>query len=69
MVRPGASISGSVVMQGVTIGEGAKIQNAIIDKEVIVPPKAEIGFDLELERKRFAVTTSGIVILPKKSGL
>ena len=61
-----ASVVNSVVMEGVVIGEHAKIQNAIIDKEVMIPPHASIGYDLELDRKRFDVTTSGIVIVAKK---
>ena len=67
VVREGASLTGSILMQGVTVGECAKIKNAIIDKEVNIPANAEIGYDMELERQRFAVTASGIVILPKKS--
>lgn len=59
----------SVIMEGVSIGEGARIKNAIIDKEVVIPPGAEIGYDLELDRKRFDVTTSGIVIVAKKSSV
>ncbi len=62
-----ASVVNSVVMESVVIGEHAKIQNAIIDKEVVIPPGASIGYDLELDRQRFDVTTSGIVIVAKKS--
>lgn len=62
-----ATVRNSVVMSDVVIGEHAKIQNAIIDKEVVIPPHASIGYDLELDRARFDVTTSGIVIVAKKS--
>ncbi len=64
-----ASINASILMEGVVVGEGAQIQNAIIDKQVVIPPQARIGFDLEADRKKFAVTTSGIVIVAKKASL
>lgn len=64
-----AKVVNSVVMEGVVIGEHAKVQNAIIDKEVVIPAHAAIGYDLELDRKRFDVTTSGIVIVAKKSAV
>ncbi len=64
-----AQVKNSVLMEGVVVGEGAKIQNAIIDKEVIIPPKSKIGFDLELDKKRFVLTRSGIVIVPKKTSV
>ncbi len=64
-----ASVQDSVIMESVVVGEFAQIKNAIIDKEVVVPPKTKIGYDLELDRKRFAVTTSGIVIVAKKASL
>lgn len=65
-VEPHAILENSVIMEGVVIGENAMIRNAIIDKEVVVPANAKIGFDLELDRQRFDVTTSGIVIAAKK---
>jgi len=65
-VYEGAEIKNSVIMEGVTIGKGAKIQNAIIDKQVQIPNGARIGYDLELDSKKFTLTTSKIVIVPKK---
>jgi len=65
----GAVVDASVIMEGVVIGKGAQVRNAIIDKEVVIPPGAKIGFDLELDRKRFDVTTSGIVIVAKKAAV
>jgi glucose-1-phosphate adenylyltransferase len=62
-----AQVKNSVIMEGVTIGAHSKIRNAIIDKEVIVPPKSSIGYDLNLDKKRFVLTASGIVIVAKKS--
>ncbi len=66
-VENGAQVLDSVVMEGALIGAHAKIRQAIIDKYVVIPPFARIGYDLELDRQRFAVTTSGIAIVPKRT--
>lgn len=68
-IYDGASVKNSILMEGVTVGEGTRIQNAIIDKEVNIPPHSEIGFDLKLDTKRFVLTTSGIVIVAKKTSV
>jgi len=65
-VEKGAVIQDSVIMESAVIGAGANIRNAILDKQVVVPANAQIGFDLDTDRKRFDVTTSGIVIVAKK---
>ena len=68
-VKKGAHVKNSVIMESVTIGEEAKIINAIFDKEVDIPPHSKIGYDLELDSKRFTLTTSGIVIVAKKTAV
>jgi len=60
-----SEVSDSILMEGVEIGRHAKVKKTIIDKNVIVPQKMEIGYDLEEDRKRFTVTESGIVVIPK----
>lgn len=60
-----SEIRNSILMEGVDIGRHAKIKRAIIDKYVKIPQKMEIGFDLKKDRKRFTVTDSGIVVIPK----
>ncbi|MBF0331887.1 MAG: glucose-1-phosphate adenylyltransferase [Candidatus Omnitrophica bacterium] len=68
-IRKGALVQDSVVMEGVVVGEGALIKNAIIDKQVAIPAGEKIGYDLDLDRTRFAVTASGIVIVAKKTAI
>jgi glucose-1-phosphate adenylyltransferase len=60
-----AHVEQSVIMSYVDIGRGAKIRKAIIDKHVNIAPGAQIGYDLKQDRKRFQVTESGIVVIPK----
>ncbi|HLF18577.1 MAG TPA: glucose-1-phosphate adenylyltransferase [Candidatus Omnitrophota bacterium] len=68
-IAAGAEIKSSVIMESVTIGKNAKIRNAIIDKQVFVPPNTKIGYDSNSDRKRFVLTRSGIVIVPKRTSL
>jgi glucose-1-phosphate adenylyltransferase len=55
----------SILMDDVQIGRHAKVRRAILDKGVVVPPNAEIGFDPEADRRRFHVSDEGIVVVPK----
>ncbi|MGH7814426.1 MAG: glucose-1-phosphate adenylyltransferase [Candidatus Binataceae bacterium] len=58
-------VEDSVIMDYVDIGRHAKIRRAIVDKNVYIPEGEEIGYDLERDRKRFFVTDSGLVVIPK----
>jgi glucose-1-phosphate adenylyltransferase len=60
-----ASVEGSILFENVNIGRHCRIRRAIIDKHVDIPAGTSIGYDLEEDRKRFHVTESGIVVIPK----
>lgn len=60
-------IDESIIFDNVNIGRYSKIRRAIIDKDVTIPPKTTIGYDLEEDRKRYAVSPEGIVVIPKKA--
>lgn len=62
-----SSVEESILMDGVNVGRYAQIKRAIIDKDVDIPPKARIGYDLEKDKKNFVVTPNGIVVVPKKT--
>ena len=65
-VGTGSRVLDSVLMDKVSIGEGAVVKRAIIDKNVRVPAGAAIGLDHDLDRARgFKVTESGITVLSK----
>jgi glucose-1-phosphate adenylyltransferase len=61
----GAYVEGSVLMDGVQIGRGAVVRRAILDKDVVVPEGAHIGVEPDLDRERYHVTETGIVVLGK----
>jgi len=65
MVNSFSYITDSIIMNNCNIGRHTKIRRAIIDKNVNVPEGYEIGFDLEGDKKKFTVTESGIVVIPK----
>lgn len=60
-----SDIDESILMDGVEIGRHSRIRRAIIDKGVKIPSGTTIGYDLELDRQRFTVTESGVVVVPK----
>src|SRR5438132_14063159 len=64
-VNDRAEVVQSIIMENVVIDDDYRIRRAIIDKGVTIPPKTEIGYDLEADRKRFTVTDSGIVVISK----
>ena len=65
MVHSYAEIEDSILMEGVDIGRYAKIRRTIIDKEVQIPQGIKIGYNLDEDARRFTVTGSGIVVVPK----
>jgi len=61
-----ASVTDSVLLDFVTVGQNATIQRAIIDKFVVVPDGVSIGVDRERDLDRgFTVTDSGITVVGK----
>ncbi len=65
-----AHVADSILFEGVDVGRHDRIRRAIIDKWVKVPPGMEIGFDLELDRRRgLTVSDGGVVVIAKGDGL
>ncbi len=61
-----AQVLGSVLMDCVRVGRHAVVRNAILDKNVVVPPGCRIGIDPEHDRARgFTVSDNGIVVVGK----
>ena len=65
-IDSGATVINSLLMDRVKIGKNCKINMAIIDKDVEVPPCTTLGYNLEQDRNRFFVDDeSNIIIIPK----
>jgi glucose-1-phosphate adenylyltransferase len=66
VVGDGSYVQRSVLLDGVRIGRGAVVRNAIIDKNVVVPDETLIGVDHAEDRRRgFVVSEGGITVLGK----
>ena len=57
------TIEQSILMPGVRVGRHARIRRAIIDRDVLIPRGAMIGYDLDEDRRRHTVTEDGIVVV------
>jgi glucose-1-phosphate adenylyltransferase len=64
-----SEVEESVLFEGVRIGRHARLRRCVVDKDVEIPQGAEIGFNLDADRKRFHVTDNGIVVIPKRAKL
>jgi glucose-1-phosphate adenylyltransferase len=64
-VNEGALIEDSIVMDHTTVGKGARLRRAIIDRFNIIPADAEIGHNLEADRQRYHVDPTGLVVVPR----
>ncbi len=60
-----AVVENSLLFEGVHVGENARLRNCIVDKEVRVPAREQIGYNQEQDRERFTVSEKGIVVVPK----
>jgi len=62
-VKDGAIVEASILFDGVQVGEGAHLNRCIVEKDVVIPPREQIGFDLKLDRERFTLSEEGIVVV------
>lgn len=61
-----AEVVDSVIFERTVIGAGAIVRRAILDKEVVVAPGAQVGVDHDADRARgFTVTETGITVVGK----
>ena len=57
------TIDHCILMPGVRVGRHARIRRAIVDRDVLIPRGAVIGYNLEEDRKRHTVTDQGVVVV------
>ncbi|MEO6570942.1 MAG: glucose-1-phosphate adenylyltransferase [Ilumatobacteraceae bacterium] len=60
-----AHVTDSILMEGVHVGSGARLRRCIVDKNVIVPDWARIGFDAEHDAQHYTISPNGIVVVRK----
>jgi glucose-1-phosphate adenylyltransferase len=56
-------IEQSMLMPGVRVGRHARVRHAIIDRDVLIPRGALIGYNEEEDRKRHTVSDAGVVVV------
>ncbi|GGL69268.1 glucose-1-phosphate adenylyltransferase [Curtobacterium citreum] len=65
-IDSGAKVLDSIVFERASIGAGAIVNHAILDKDVVIAPGAQVGVDRETDEARgFTVTESGITVVGK----
>jgi glucose-1-phosphate adenylyltransferase len=65
IVEDEAEIEDSIIFEGTVIKKGAKLQRTILDKQIVIPPKFSVGFDLEKDKSYFKISGGGIRVIPK----
>ena len=64
-VADGAIVEDAILFHGVSVGERAHLRRCIIDKDVVIPRKTQIGMDPAADRARFILSPGGVVVIPK----
>ncbi|HSF04327.1 MAG TPA: glucose-1-phosphate adenylyltransferase [Methylomirabilota bacterium] len=64
-VNEGAVIEDSIIMDHTTVGKGARVRRAIIDRFNIIAADAEVGLDPAVDRRHYHVDRSGLVVVPR----
>lgn len=66
VIDSGAVVTDSILFDRVRIAAGARVGRAILDKDVVVHPGADVGIDHDRDRARgLVVTDSGITVVGK----
>lgn len=60
-------VEDSILFENVNVGRHVKMRKVIVDKNVVIPDGAEIGYDHQQDiANGYTVTESGIVVVPRK---
>jgi glucose-1-phosphate adenylyltransferase len=59
----------SILLDRCVIGRNARVRRAIIEKGVVIPDNAVIGYDSREDGKYFHVTGGGIVVVDSSENL
>jgi glucose-1-phosphate adenylyltransferase len=64
-VNEGAVIEDSIVMDFTSVGKGAHLRHAIVDRYNIIAAGCQLGLDPAADRERYHVHPSGLVVIPR----
>jgi glucose-1-phosphate adenylyltransferase len=56
-------VEDSVLMAGVSVGEGAVVKNAILGEGVIVPPGARVLGGKDADTDQFTLSGNGVLVV------
>jgi glucose-1-phosphate adenylyltransferase len=65
LIEDNVSIEDCVIMDRAVLKKGCRLRNAIVDKLNVIGEGEQIGFDLEKDRFRCHIDSSGIAIIPR----
>ena len=58
-----SEVDDSIIFNHVNVGRHCRIRRANIDRHVVLPEGTVIGYDIEADRARYAVSENGIVVV------
>ena len=58
-----------IIMDYAVLRKGARLRRTIVDRYNTIEAGDRIGYDADADRRRFAVTDSGIVVVPRGQGM
>lgn len=64
-----SEVADSILFNEVTVGRGAVVRRAVVDKQVDIPEGFQIGVDPAADAERFTVSPQGVVVIGKGDSL
>ncbi len=65
VIERGAVVEDSIIMDNTTVGRGARLRRAIIDRFNVIEPETLIGWDAERDLQSGILDASGIAVVPR----
>lgn len=65
LLEPGVELEDCIVMDYSVIHRGSRLRRVIVDRHNVIEAGTDIGYDLDRDRKRYHVSPSGIVVVPR----
>jgi glucose-1-phosphate adenylyltransferase len=65
LIEDGVELDECIVMDYVVLRKGVRLRRVIVDRYNTIEAGESVGFDSDIDRRRFTVTDSGIVVVPR----